>query len=107
MVPLHFPFVVVRVLPTSGVPETSGGSVFAGATEPRFVAAIAGAARIASASALTAAIARGLAIAACRNRGCQGKRSMVFLLLVAITCTSPLVALRGPALKTFPLMCYK
>ena len=61
------------------------------------------AARIASASALTAAITRGLAIAACRNRGCQGKRSMVFLLLVAshlhfaARCTSPLGAQDLPA----------
>ena len=82
MVPLHVPFVVVSSLPTSGVPETTGGCVFAGATETRFVAATPAAARITSASAVTAAITRGLAIAACRNRGCQGKRSMVFPLMV-------------------------
>ena len=74
--PLQVPFVVVRLLPTSGVPETTGGCVFEGAVELRLVAAMAAAARIDSASKAAAAITRGLTITGCRNRGCQGNPSM-------------------------------
>ena len=77
MLPLHVPLVVVSSLPTSGVPETTGGPVFDGAVATPLVAAKPAAARIASPSAVTAAISSGLAIEACRNRGCPGTRSMV------------------------------
>jgi hypothetical protein len=53
--------------------------VFEGAAELRLVAAMPAVATITSASAVTV-ITRGLAIAACRNRGCQGIRSMLALL---------------------------
>src|SRR4051812_29436128 len=77
VVPLQVPFVVDRVLPTSGVPETTGGCVFEGTDELLLVAAMPAAAALASASAVTAAITRGLTVTACRNRGCQRNRSMV------------------------------
>ena len=72
------------------VPETTGGFVFAGTAEPRLVAAMPVAATTASVSAVTAAITRGRAIPACRNRGCQGNRSMVSSSVVG----SPPCALR-------------
>ena len=82
MLPLHVPFEVVNSLPISGVPETTGGCVFDGAAATRFVAAKPAAARIASASAMTAAISSGLAIAIRRKRECRGTRSIVTSLLL-------------------------
>ena len=61
MVPLHVPLLVVSSLPIAGVPETTGGPVFDGAAETRFVAATAAVATITSASAATAAITTRLA----------------------------------------------